>query len=182
MWMLKWANSQVGREVDPSRPLRYSLQPSSVLRGSWARSRAGGYLRVLRAPPREELWQLLLQVTQALPEYSQPQACLLGPLPLPCLLQPRTALCLYPSPLGNNLPPKVLGNQCVGEPGLCPKKRRNKTKLSSGAGRSPGWLRHLQGPVWSFLLGSSAKDHFVSFIMLQTTPPPGAVGGTNKHA
>lgn len=97
---------------------------------------------------------------------------------------------LYPSPLGNNLPPKVLGSQCVGEPGLCPKKMRNKTKLSSGAGRSPGWLDwilHLQGPVWSFLLGSSAKDHFVSFIMLQTTPPPGPVfqellvGLTNMH-
>lgn len=37
--------------------------------------------------------------------------------------------------------------------------------------------------MWSFLLGCSATNHFVSFIMLQSTPPlgplfPGAAGGS----
>lgn len=129
MWMLKWANSQVGREVDPPCPLKYSLQPSSVLRESWAHSRAGGCISSFSAPTWEGLWQPLPQVARAVTECCQLQPPTpFQPLPLPASPTSGTALCLYHSPFGNCLAPEALSSQCVEEPRTLPKEDEEQDK------------------------------------------------------
>lgn len=186
MWMLKWANSQVGREVDPSRPLRYSLQPSSVRRGSWARSRAGGYLGPQGPSPRGAV--------AATPPGHSGSA---GVQPAPGL-PPWAFTSSLPSPAQDSslsvsfTSREQLASQGFGQP-VCGRVRtlpeedeeQDKAQLwgwkESRVAQTPsGPCVELSARLFcqrSLCFLYHAADHPSS-----RTPLPGAVGGTNKHA
>lgn len=59
------------------------------------------------------------------------------------------------------------------EPRTLPEEDEKKTKLSSGAGRSPGWLTQTPSGPSGALSARLFCHRSLSFIMLQTAPPLG---------